>query len=147
MSEASAPLRLVMSAWKSLRPSSISTTASPSISALPHRQTANRLGDRREPIGEVRAASAPDLRALAQLADKNSETVMLDFVQPTGSGGRAINERGFAWADEADRRESSPKGRRGPPRLAGRNHQADAVSLAANWAPSSRSVAAAPIRA
>jgi hypothetical protein len=71
-----------------------------------HRQTANRLGDRREPIGEVRAAAAPDLRALAQLADEDSEAIMLDFVQPTGSGRRAINERRFAWADEADRRNS-----------------------------------------
>ena len=64
-----------------------------------HRQTANRLGDRREPIGEVRAAAAPDLRALAQLADEDAEAIMLDFVQPTGSGGRAINERGFRPAE------------------------------------------------
>jgi hypothetical protein len=88
-------------------PSSLSTTASPSISDLSTSKTANRLGDRREPIREVRAVAAPDLRALAQVADKNAETVMLHFVQPTGSGGRAINERGLAWAYEPDRRDPS----------------------------------------
>jgi hypothetical protein len=65
-----------------------------------HRQATNRLGDRREPIGEVRAAPTPDLRALVQLADKDAEAVMLDFVQPTGSGGGTVDERGFARADE-----------------------------------------------
>ena len=58
------------------------------------------------------AATAPDLHLpLALLAGKNPETVMLDFVQPTGSGGRAINQYGLAWADEADCRISSPTGR------------------------------------
>jgi hypothetical protein len=96
-----------------------------------HRQTANRLGDRREPIGEVRAATAPHLGALTELADEDAEAVMLDFVQPAGSGRRAINERRLARADEADRRNSLPTGGRGGPRLARRNHQADGGSLAA----------------
>ena len=54
----------------------------------------------------------------------------LDFVQPPGSGGWAINESGCAWADEADRRYSCPAGRGGAPCRAARNYQADAVSLA-----------------
>jgi hypothetical protein len=62
------------------------------------------------------AATAPDLHLpLALLAGKNPETVMLDFVQPTGSGGRAIDQYGLAWADEADCRISSPTGRGGAP--------------------------------
>jgi hypothetical protein len=61
------------------------------------------------------AAATPDLRARAQLADKDPEAVMLDFVQPTGSGGGTVDERGFARADETDRRESSPAGRGGAP--------------------------------
>ena len=73
-------------------------------------EAANRVGDRREPIGEIRAAATPDLRALAQFADKDSEAVMLDLVQPAGSGGRAIDQDGLARANEADGRISSPAG-------------------------------------
>jgi hypothetical protein len=75
-----------------------------------------------------------DLRALAQLADKNPETVMLHFVQPTGSNGRAVDECGFARADETDHRDSSPTGRGSAPRRAdesGAFHRAEASSLAA----------------
>jgi hypothetical protein len=43
------------------------------------------------------------------------EAVMLNFVQPTGSGWGTVDERGFARADETDRRESSPAGRGGAP--------------------------------
>ena len=38
---------------------------------------------------------------------------MFDFVQPAGTGGRTIDERGFARADEADWRVASPTGRGG----------------------------------
>jgi hypothetical protein len=41
------------------------------------------------------------------------EAVMLDLVQPAGSGRRAIDERKLARADEADWRISSPAGCRG----------------------------------
>ena len=123
---ASAPPRLVMSAWKSLFPSSRCTTASPSISAIPTDRppTASAIV---EPIGEVRAAAAPHLGAVTELADEDAEAVMLDFVQPTGSGRRAINERGFAWADEADRRYSCPAGWGGAPWCTRSNHQAEAA--------------------
>ena len=80
--------------------------------AVDHRlvrgEAANRLGDRREAIGEVRAAAAPDLGALAVFAREDAETVVLDFVQPAGSGGRAIDQDGLARADEADRGISPP---------------------------------------
>jgi hypothetical protein len=78
-------------------------------------EAANRLGDRREPIRKVRAAAAPDHRALAELAGEDAEAVMLDLVQPTGTGGRTIDERGLARAEETGRRESSPEGRGGAP--------------------------------
>ena len=100
-------------------PATVTTSSQPSptgsASGLAAGVTANRPGDRREPIGEVRAAATPDLRTLTQLADKDSEAVMLDFLQPAGSGGRVIGERRFARADETDRRESSPAGRGGAP--------------------------------
>jgi hypothetical protein len=76
-------------------------------------------------------ATAPDLDAFALLADEDAEAVMLDFVQPTGSGGRAINERGFAGADEADRRYSCPAGRGGAPRRTRSNHEAEAAVASA----------------
>jgi hypothetical protein len=41
---------------------------------------------------EVRAAAAPDISALAQLAGKNPKTVVPHLVQPAGSGGRAIDQ-------------------------------------------------------
>ena len=52
-------------------------------------EAANRLGD---PYRSVRSAPRrPQTLALSpSFADKNPETVMVDFVQPTGSGGRAI---------------------------------------------------------
>lgn len=80
-----------------------------------HTEAANRLGDPYESIGEVRTASAPDFRALAQFADKNSETVMLDLVQLARADRLAVDERGFARADEPDRRAPSPAGRGGAP--------------------------------
>jgi hypothetical protein len=61
-------------------------------------------------IGEVGAASAPELDALALLASENAETVVLDLVQPAGSGRRSIDQRGLAWSNEAGRRITSPAG-------------------------------------
>ena len=72
---------------------------------------ANRLGDCWEPIGEVRAAAAPDVHQLKLLENKDAETVVLDLVQPAWSGGRALGERWLARADEADRGISPPEGR------------------------------------
>jgi hypothetical protein len=80
-----------------------------------HIETANHLGDRRESSGEVRAAAAPDVSALAQLAGKDPEAVVLHLVQPTGSGGRAMSERGLTRPDEADWQISSPARCRGAP--------------------------------
>ena len=79
-------------------------------------EATNRLGDRRESIGEVRAAPTPNLDAPALLAGENAESVVLHLVQPARSSWRAIDQRGFAGADEASRRISAPTGRRGSPR-------------------------------
>jgi hypothetical protein len=43
-------------------------------------------------------------KRLVKLADKDPEATMLDFVQPTGSGGGTVDERRFARADETGRR-------------------------------------------
>jgi hypothetical protein len=56
------------------------------------RFASNRLRDRREARGEVDAATAPDLLALALLMGEDAEPLMLDFVRPAESGGRSINE-------------------------------------------------------
>jgi hypothetical protein len=77
---------------------------------LVRREAANRLRYPRGAIREVGAASAPDLDALALLQGEDAETVVLDLVPPAGSGGRAIDKRGLARADEADRGISSPAG-------------------------------------
>jgi len=50
------------------------------------RQAANRLGDHRESIREVRAALGPDLDPAALLRGKNAEAVMLDLVQQPEPG-------------------------------------------------------------
>jgi len=50
------------------------------------RQAANRLGDHRESIREVRAALGPDLDQAALLRGENAEAVMLDLVQQPEPG-------------------------------------------------------------
>ena len=59
--------------------------------AVDHRlvraEAANRIGDPGEATREVGAASAPDRDALALLPGDGAEAVMLDFVQPTRTGG------------------------------------------------------------
>ena len=70
--------------------------------ALVCRQAADRFGDRREPVGEVRSASAPDWDAGTLLAGEDPETVVLDLAQLADAGGRLIDERRLARADEAD---------------------------------------------
>ena len=66
-------------------------------------------------MAEVGAPSAPDPDALALLPGEDTEAVVLGFVQPSCSGGRAINERRFARTDEAGRDAPPPAGRRGAP--------------------------------
>jgi hypothetical protein len=73
-------------------------------------KAANHVGDRREAIADVRSATAQDVDLLEPLAGEDAETIMLDFVLPVGLGGRTIDERQFARADEPDRRKSSPAG-------------------------------------
>ena len=58
-------------------------------------EAANRVGDPLKTIREVGAAAAPELHLLALLAGEDAEAVVLDFVQPAGTGGRAMRR---AWA-------------------------------------------------
>ena len=73
------------------------------------------LGDRREAIGEVGAATAPELDALALLADESAEPIVLDLVQPARSRWRPIGEGGLARSNETGCRVASPQGRQGAP--------------------------------
>jgi hypothetical protein len=82
---------------------------------LVRREAAHRLRDPGKAVREVGAASAPDQDALALFAGQDAKAVVLDLVQPAGSGGRAIGERGLARANEADREISSPTGRGSAP--------------------------------
>jgi hypothetical protein len=83
---------------------------------LVRREAANRVGDPRKAVGKVGGASAPNLDVCALLQGDDAEAVVLNFVQPAGSGGRVDDERGFAWSDEADRRAPPPTGRGTAPR-------------------------------
>jgi hypothetical protein len=71
---------------------------------------ANRVGYPLKTIREVGAASAQDLNLLALFPGEDAEAIVLDFVQPSWSDGRAIHERGFARADEPRRRAPSQPG-------------------------------------
>jgi hypothetical protein len=74
----------------------------------------NRPEPLRRHLRVVRAATPPDLRALAQLAHKNPETVMLHFVQPAGR--RADDQR--AQADTGGRNRPAGFVANGPGRRA-----------------------------
>ena len=75
----------------------------------------NRLGDPCKAIREVGAASAPDLDAFTLPEGEDAKAVVFDLMQPAGTGGRVINERGFTRTDEADRGVQPPTGRAGAP--------------------------------
>ena len=51
-------------------------------------------------MSEVRAAATPDLDALALLAGKDAEAVVLHLMQPARSCGRIRNEGRIAGPDE-----------------------------------------------
>ena len=61
------------------------TSASPPLRSSPSK-AADRLGDRRQPAGEVRAVAAPQRDTFAVLAGEEPVAVVLDFVQPAGTG-------------------------------------------------------------
>ena len=75
----------------------------------------NHFGNGESRYIAAETASAPDFHLFALLPSKDAEAVVLDFVQPPRSGWRAGGERRFTRADEADRRISSPTGRRSAP--------------------------------
>jgi hypothetical protein len=84
---------------------------------LVHRQTANSLGDRREPIGEVSASAAPDLHPLTLLAGKDAEAIVLHLVQPAQAGWREGDEGRPTGFDETGRqRKVARSGHRQMPR-------------------------------
>jgi hypothetical protein len=65
------------------------------------------------------AEQPPPVQAAAEqgvgLRPVRGKAVMLHLVQPIGPGGKAIDERGLARANEARREISSPTGRRSAP--------------------------------
>src|SRR6516164_5560116 len=74
----------------------------------------NRLRDPRELVRVVRAVSGPDRNALALLAGKDAEAVVLHFMQPARSCGRIRNEGRIAGPDETGWK-APPRRRRGTP--------------------------------
>jgi len=68
---------------------------------------------------------------VALLAGEDAEAVVLDLVQPAGSGGRAVDQYQLARANEADWRISSPTGRRGTPRRGFQEVQLKAAAVMA----------------
>ena len=75
------------------------------------RQTADRLRDLRQPVGEIRAVTAPHGHSASVLAGDDPVTVMLDLVQPVRAGGGTVDEERLTGEDET--------GRRGAPRTLG----------------------------
>ena len=57
-------------------------------------------------MSEVRAAATPDLDALALLAGKDAEAVVLDLMQPIRPGRRATDKLRITGDDEHCRRIS-----------------------------------------
>src|SRR5271165_2596860 len=77
------------------------------------RQTADRLRDLRQLVGEIRAVAAPKDYSASFLACDDPVPVVLDLMQPAHGGGRLVDEEGLAREDETSRR--------GPPGTLGRD--------------------------
>src|SRR5580704_10693121 len=68
------------------------------------RQTADRLCDLRQSVGEIRAVAAPKGHSASLLAGDDPVAVVLDLVQPVRAGGRPIDEERLTREDETSRR-------------------------------------------
>jgi hypothetical protein len=67
-------------------------------------QTADRLRDLRQPVGEIRAVAGPKGHSALLLAGEDTVAVVLDFVQAVRASGRPIDEKRLAREDETGRR-------------------------------------------
>ena len=68
------------------------------------RQTADRVRDLRQLVGEIRAVAAPKDYSASFLASEDTVAVLLDLVQPVRAGGRPIDEERLTREDETRRR-------------------------------------------
>ena len=66
-------------------------------------QTADRLRDLRQLVGEIRAVAAPEGYSPPVLAGDDPVTVVLDLVQPARAGGRPVDEDRLTREDETSR--------------------------------------------
>src|SRR5580704_1942152 len=78
-------------------------------------QTADRLRDLRQPVGEIRAVAGPKGHAASVLAGDDPVAVVLDLVQPARAGGRPIDEERLTREDETGRRSAPGTPARGTP--------------------------------
>ena len=69
----------------------------------------------------------------ARFGGQDPETVMLHFVEPAGAGGRTVDERGLARANEAGQRDASPPGRRSAPGYVSQVAPGTAVAANRSW--------------
>ena len=67
-------------------------------------QTADRLRDLRQPVGEIRAVAGPKGYSASFLAGDDPIAVVLDLVQPARTGGRMVDEDRLTREDETSRR-------------------------------------------
>ena len=84
--DASAAPSFVLSASKSLCPSGLNTTASPSSKAVSTGKGPHRLRDLRQPVREVRPVPSPQDNTASVLAGKQPIAIVFDFVDPVGTG-------------------------------------------------------------
>src|SRR5271169_6295134 len=82
------------------------------------RQTAYRLCDLRQPVGEIRAVAAPKGHSASFLAGDDPVPVVLDLVQPVRAGGWPIDEERLTREDETSRRGAPGGPDRGTPQHA-----------------------------
>jgi hypothetical protein len=64
------------------------------------RQTADRLRDLRQPVGEIRTLAGPKGHSASVLAGEDTVAVVLDLVQPARAGRRPIDEERLTQEDE-----------------------------------------------
>ena len=67
-------------------------------------QTADRLRDLRQSVGEIRTVAAPKGHSASLPAGEDTVAVVLDLVQPVRAGGRPIDKERLTREDETRRR-------------------------------------------
>jgi len=102
--QARAEPAFVREAAKSECPSGRTATVSPSIRALSAAKLQTALRDLRQPVGEVRAVTAPKGGSAAFLAGDDAVSVVLDLAQPLRAGGGPVDEERLTRENETRRR-------------------------------------------